>query len=334
MGAFDGLIGQGLGMILDSNSDERQIKQQQRFTDMQMAANKEMTKFNREQAMQMWKDTNYGAQIDEMKKSGLSEGLIYGMKGGGGVTTSMPSSNVGSGTAENMGMKNGMGMQLGLQAAMTEAQTRLIEAQTQKTEVETEKTAGVDTELTSAMTTEKVEAALRQQMENNYMGKGAYSDGMSGYEVRAQREAAEMYNTVARTELEKLRVEQMPKELANEVQRVVLEGQRVAIEGMNARTQQERNNITREVEALKRSLAIQLQGNEMYMRAEDQAISREGMNRSNEQKDEDQILGVVDKVLSSVIPWYEPATTTTTTTDGQRWNDGSYRTETRTERRK
>ena len=35
----------------------------------------------------MWKDTNYAAQVEEMKKAGLSVGLMYGKGGAGGATT-------------------------------------------------------------------------------------------------------------------------------------------------------------------------------------------------------------------------------------------------------
>ena len=31
--------------------------------------------------LQMWKDTNFGAQRDEMEKAGLSVGLMYGNGG-------------------------------------------------------------------------------------------------------------------------------------------------------------------------------------------------------------------------------------------------------------
>ena len=34
----------------------------------------------------MWKDTNYSAQMEELKKAGLNPGLLYGMSGGGATT--------------------------------------------------------------------------------------------------------------------------------------------------------------------------------------------------------------------------------------------------------
>ena len=35
----------------------------------------------------MWKDTNFGAQRDEMEKAGLSVGLMYGNGGGQAAST-------------------------------------------------------------------------------------------------------------------------------------------------------------------------------------------------------------------------------------------------------
>ena len=37
--------------------------------------------------LQMWKDTNFGAQRDEMEKAGLSVGLMYGNGGGSAAST-------------------------------------------------------------------------------------------------------------------------------------------------------------------------------------------------------------------------------------------------------
>ena len=37
--------------------------------------------------LQMWKDTNFGAQRDEMEKAGLSVGLMYGNGGGQAAST-------------------------------------------------------------------------------------------------------------------------------------------------------------------------------------------------------------------------------------------------------
>ena len=96
--------------------------------------------------LQMWKDTNFGAQRDEMEKAGLSVGLMYGNGGGsaastaGGTATqpSAPKTN----PVEVALQQEGMGLQL----KQIEAQNRLANAEATKTIAEANKIAGVDTE--------------------------------------------------------------------------------------------------------------------------------------------------------------------------------------------
>ena len=95
--------------------------------------------------LQMWKDTNFGAQRDEMEKAGLSVGLMYGNGGGsaastaGGTATqpSAPKTN----PVEVALQQEGMGLQL----KQIEAQNRLANAEATKTIAEANKIAGVDT---------------------------------------------------------------------------------------------------------------------------------------------------------------------------------------------
>lgn len=74
--AANQLVGAGLGLLLQGGQDRRQLRQQQALQNMQMKG-----------ALQMWKDTNYPAQMEQIKKAGLNPGLLYGMGGAGGATT-------------------------------------------------------------------------------------------------------------------------------------------------------------------------------------------------------------------------------------------------------
>ena len=110
---------------------------------MQMNADKEMTAYNKDVQMQLWRDTSYGAQKEQMEKAGINPGLMYGMGGGGGQTANISSGNVGGGraagnTGENVAMA-GMGLDL----ALKQAQIKLMEAQAKKTDVEADVTGGV-----------------------------------------------------------------------------------------------------------------------------------------------------------------------------------------------
>jgi hypothetical protein len=96
--------------------------------------------------LQMWKDTNFGAQRNEMEKAGLSVGLMYGNGGGSAASTAG-----GTATQPNAPKTNPVEVALqqeamGLQLKQIEAQNRLANAQATKTIAEANKIAGVDTE--------------------------------------------------------------------------------------------------------------------------------------------------------------------------------------------
>lgn len=135
-----------LGLALGGIENKRQFKQAKKMTRLQLDAQKELTNFNFGKQMEMWELTNYGAQMEQLKKAGLNPALLYGMSGGGGATTNVDTGNVsGHGATrgtEAITMANTAG-QLGLMRA----QKDLLEAQTEKTKAEAAKTAGVDTQL-------------------------------------------------------------------------------------------------------------------------------------------------------------------------------------------
>lgn len=114
-------VGAGLGMIFGGLNDKRQLKQQQALMNQQIAGQKEMTDYQRTSQLQMWKDTNYNAQKEEIKKAGLNPALLYGMSGGGGATIGGGTPSVNGGTAAGQsGEIQGMAMQNALMAAQIE----------------------------------------------------------------------------------------------------------------------------------------------------------------------------------------------------------------------
>lgn len=95
--------------------------------------------------LQMWKETNFGAQRAEMEDAGLSVGLMYGNGGGQAASTAG-----GTATQPNAPKTNPVEValqqqSLGLQLKQIEAQNRLANAQATKTIAEANKIAGVDT---------------------------------------------------------------------------------------------------------------------------------------------------------------------------------------------
>lgn len=180
-------ISAGLGMALGKWEDERQVSQQKKLSKQQMQNNKEMTLFNNRQQLQMWKDTNYGAQRKEMEKAGLNVGLMYGMGGGGGASANISTGNVAGATASGSKGEVGQAMQLGLQKQLQEAQIKNIEADTVKKGAET---AGV-LESTKGTTLNNTWETFLQTVDEN---EGA--DGMPlkerGYRTDLNKRTAEI----------------------------------------------------------------------------------------------------------------------------------------------
>lgn len=140
--ASEGVVGQILGLVTGGAQDRRQLKQQKKLQNLQIKGQKELADYQQQKELDMWHQTNYGAQIEELKNAGLNPALLYGKGGGGGTTTGGGiATGVTSGTPTDPSAATGMGIQLG----MMQAQKALIEAQTAKTKAETTKTEGVDT---------------------------------------------------------------------------------------------------------------------------------------------------------------------------------------------
>lgn len=186
-------IGQaGMGMLLgrmgEGHNDRRQLEQQRKLAeqqaDIQLRAGQAMGDYNYRKQLEMWEATNYDAQRKQIEKAGLNPGLLYGMKGGGGVSTGSIAGMgaVSGGNAAVGGPEAQAGMGMALQAQMMQAQIKLMEAQAGKTEVETTKIAGVDTTQVQTQT-----ESLTQGIENQKAAKI-----MMGVETQLKEIAAEV----------------------------------------------------------------------------------------------------------------------------------------------
>ena len=222
----------GLGPIYN----KRQIKQQRRLNEL----SKEMTIFNREQQMQLWRDTNYGPQKEQMKEAGLNPALMYGMGGGGGATAAAAAA--GQQSADQY-MPSAMGINLALQ----KAQVDLLEAQTKKTNVEAEKTAGVDTENVKADTGLKI----LQQVVTKYTGdeaKDVYERVKSpnrGIEAKTYQDELEARQGLAGTIYELWSEGKLKDKAVQEIEGIALS---------NAKSRAERANILKQGEILEQNL--------------------------------------------------------------------------------
>lgn len=142
-----GIIGAGMGLLMEGHQDRRQRRQQQALTDIQAKANREAANHSKDLQMQMWNETNYGAQMKHIKEAGLNPALIYGMSGAGGTTGSAMEAAVSGGQAPNK--SEAMGMMRDTNIAMQAAQIDMLKSQAEKNRADATATAGVETNLKS-----------------------------------------------------------------------------------------------------------------------------------------------------------------------------------------
>lgn len=139
MQAAQGALGAAMGMALEGHNDRRQLKQQQKLQNLQIQGQQQLTDYNFKKQLEMWEKTNYGAQVEQLKKAGLNPGLLYGMGGAGGATTGIQPGNVSGADAPKGGQEAmGMGLQLASQQLqLIKAQKENIEADTANKEADT-----------------------------------------------------------------------------------------------------------------------------------------------------------------------------------------------------
>lgn len=148
--AGNSVLGTIMGLATAGWQDRRQLEQQRKLQELQEAGNKKMADYQQKLAMQMWEQTNYPAQVEQLKLAGLNPGLLYGKSGGGGTTANASVGSVSGGTASSgQGeIMQGIGlMQQQQQMRLQNAQIKVLESQANKNNVDAKKAAGVDTEL-------------------------------------------------------------------------------------------------------------------------------------------------------------------------------------------
>jgi hypothetical protein len=84
-------------MLGGAGMSRKQYHRQKKLMGFQKGHQKDLNRHGQELAMDMWNQTNYGAQVDHMKKAGLNPALMYGSAGQGGST------NAGSGGSAQSG---------------------------------------------------------------------------------------------------------------------------------------------------------------------------------------------------------------------------------------
>ena len=110
MGATDAMIGAGAGIVgnvmgmldIGGNRQRRkQVEQQQKLTNIQVDANKQLADHGMGISKEMFEYTGYGAQRRQMEEAGLNPALMYGHAGAGGSTGSASAGSAGGGQASD-----------------------------------------------------------------------------------------------------------------------------------------------------------------------------------------------------------------------------------------
>ena len=118
------------GMGIAELTHGQQLRHQKDFQDQQIAGQHQMALNNEAISYDMWKKTNYSAQVDELEKAGLNPGLLYAKGGPGGTTAISGSNSVAGGNAPNASANMGMALQQASQLRLLNAQADNLEADT------------------------------------------------------------------------------------------------------------------------------------------------------------------------------------------------------------
>ncbi len=129
IGAVGGGITQAIGQGLSSQYDKGQMDYQSK---LQMQQNRQLSDL----AFKQWNRTNYGAQVEHMRKAGLNVGLMSGGGGQPGQSTT-PTQSVSRGEPNNF-------MGIGLAGASMQSQIEVNKAVADKTKAEADSIRGVE----------------------------------------------------------------------------------------------------------------------------------------------------------------------------------------------
>ena len=136
-----GLVG-GLLDTFDIGGNRRrrkQIEQQQKLTDMQIAANKELADYGMGISKEMFEHTGYAAQRRQMEEAGLNPALMYGYAGEGGSTMGTGAGSASTGQASDEASRKMASIQakgMGLQLAKLQSEIAINKSQAKKLDAE------------------------------------------------------------------------------------------------------------------------------------------------------------------------------------------------------
>nr|QJB19713.1 MAG: DNA pilot protein [Microvirus sp.] len=123
----------------------KQIEQQQKLTDIQVEAQKELADYGMGISKQMFEATGYAAQRRQMEEAGLNPALMYGHAGSGGSTMSASAGSVSGGHAsDEAALKQAQLAQQGMALQLTKLSSEIAvnNSIAEKNKAEAEATLG------------------------------------------------------------------------------------------------------------------------------------------------------------------------------------------------
>lgn len=203
--AVGGIIGGGLGLLGGLFGGGSNRKDQERLMEKAWEYEKEGMgmQYNYGQAaanaaqqrnMEMWNQTNFGAQRQHMEDSGLSVGLMYGGGGQGAVSQGGQATQPSGPTSNPVGMALQY-KQIEQQNEAIKSQTILNQAEAAKALAEAKKTSGIDTKKTeSEIKWQEIENRIQESKEK------IASSNIVEAKANAKKATEELNQTILNTE--------------------------------------------------------------------------------------------------------------------------------------
>lgn len=203
--AIGGIVGGGLGLLGGLFGGGSSRKDQEKLMEKAWEYEKEgmgiQYQYGQEAAnaaqrrnMEMWNQTNFGAQRQHMEDAGLSVGLMYGGGGQGAVSQGGQATQPSGPTSNPVGMALQY-KQIEQQNEAIKSQTILNQAEAAKALAEAKKTSGVDTKKTeSEIKWQDIENRIQESREQ------IAASNITEAKANAQKATEEFKQTVLNTE--------------------------------------------------------------------------------------------------------------------------------------